>query len=523
MNDRGSYVLRSFVVMSVLALGARIAHADETPSAAVTVDERTVVEQVMKQNPTLAASISDLRRAALLEEGEEHRYPFFLLGDAKALRNGAPALGPNRVTFPESTNVVVGAELRKKLVWGTDLSLRVEATRQESFTLFTFATPAPGTGGTGGAGGGTTGAGTPIQTLFQLGPGYGGSVRLGVTQPLMRGAGRDIVQAELNAARANHENARSSKDRTASQTLRDALTAYWELYYASRAVEIQRNNLALARQQRDETAARIRTGGTAPVEQLTFESRIATLEEDVTAAEADERVRSAALARIVGDSALTFRRAGEKQPPVYDEPRSDARRRAVESSFEVAEQKSALKLAEVQARTAGDALRPRLDVDGYVQAFGLGLREVAPVFEQVGTLRAVTAQVALTFETPLDDTRLRAERDRAELAVTAARQRLDAVLQQVATELEEAQQRDRSARRRIDLTERTLTIAREQLNAEEQRFRTGSATALQVREAEEQVRSAELRAVRARVDLALAHITIAHLTGSLVRETAAAR
>ena len=41
-----------------------------------------------------------------------------LLGDAKAVRNAAPALGPNAVNFPESTNLIAGAELRRKLFGG---------------------------------------------------------------------------------------------------------------------------------------------------------------------------------------------------------------------------------------------------------------------------------------------------------------------------------------------------------------------------------------------------------------------
>ncbi len=530
MNERPVSLQRLIFAMA-LTMTPAVARAQEpeapppsTPPAggAVEISDDAVVKTAMKQNPTLAAAIGELRRAELLEEGEEHRYPFTFLGDAKGLRNGAPSLGPRGVTFPESTNIVLGAELRRKLVWGTDLSLRVEATRQESFSLFTFVPPTAG-GSTAPGTPNSTGTGTPVQTLFQLGPGYGGSVRFGVTQPFLRGAGREVVQAELNAARANREAAVSTRDRTSSQTLRDALTAYWELYYSTRALEINRRSLELAQQQRDETAQRIKTGSTAPVEQLTFESRIATLEEEITAAEADERARSAALARQLGDPELVVRRAAPRDPPRYDPPRGDARQRALAASFEVAEQKAALRLAEVQARTAGDALRPRLDVDAYVQAYGLGLRDAAPIFDQIGTLRAVSAQVALTVEAPLDDTRHRSERDRAELAVTVARQRLDAVLQQVVSELDEAQQRDASARRRIDLADRTLEIARRQLDAEQARFRTGSATALQVREAEDQVRTAELRTARARVDLAVAHLAIAHLTGDLLRETARAR
>ena len=486
------------------AVGAVLAAlALASPAAAeepVSINDAAVVEMAIAKNPSLAAAVSDLRRAQLLEEAEQHRYPFTLVLDGKALRSAAPSLGAAGVVFPESTTFTAGGELRRKLVWGTDLSLRLEATRQETRSVFSFAPP--------GA--------APIQTLFQLGPGYGGSVRLGITQPLLRGAGRDVTLAQLDAARVSRSTATLTRDRVASQLLLDALTAYWELYYASRALDIQKKSLALARDQRDDTAARVKTGGLAPVELLTFESRIATLEEDVVAAETEERRRSTALGRLVGDPELTPRRASDREPNRRELPTGDMRRRTLDASPEIAEQRSALQLAEVQARTAADPLRSRLDLDAYVQAHGLGNREVPPAIEQIGTLKAITAQVSLTYEAPLDDTRHRAENDRAQLAVTAAKQRLDEVTQKALADLDDADQRRASATRRIELADRALAVARSQLDAETSRFKTGTGTALQVREAEDQVRTAELRTVRARVDLVLAELTLLHVTGALV-------
>lgn len=502
MSDtRARWTLAAATWLAVVALPIARANAQEATSAPTTVDDHTVVEMSVAMNPSLAAAISDVRRAQLLEEAEEHRYPFTLLLDGKVLRNGAPSLGAAGVTFPESTTVSTGGELRRKLVWGTDVSLRLEATRQESSSIFLFQAP---------------GATAPTQSLFQLGPGYGGSLRLGVTQPLLRGAGRDVVLAQLDIARVNRLAVASTRDRTASSLLLDALTAYWELYYASRALDIQRRSLGLAREQRDETAARLKTGSVAPVELLTFDSRIATLEEDVVAAEAEERRRSTALGRLLGDAELRPRRAADREPARRDAPPGDIRRRALEISPDIAEQRSAVTLAEVQARTAADPYRHRLDLDGYVQANGLGNREVSPAFEQVVTLKGVSAQVTLTYEAPLDDTRHRAENDRAQVAITAARQRLDATIQRVLADLDDADQRRTSAARRIDLSDRTLTVSKAQLDAENARFRTGTGTALQVRVAEDQVRTAELRTVRARVDLAVADIGLLHLSGALI-------
>lgn len=48
-----------------------------------------------------------------------------------------------------------------------------------------------------------------------------------MTQPLLRGAGRDVVLAQLDAARANRTTTALTRDRSASQLLLDALTAYW--------------------------------------------------------------------------------------------------------------------------------------------------------------------------------------------------------------------------------------------------------------------------------------------------------
>lgn len=496
MSDVKRSLLAAAVV--VVATHAGTARAEQT-----VIDEASVVRLALEKNPTLAAAVTEVKRAELLEQAEESRYPLTLVLDGRASRSGAPSLGPNGVNFPVSTTYAAGGALHKTLPWGTDLALRLEAFRQESLSLFTFAQP--------GA--------AAQQGQLQLGPGYGGSVRVGVTQPLLRGAGREIVEAPLHQARAARTSAKLTRDRTASQTLSDALTAYWELYYASRAVDIQGRALDLARQQRDEAAARVRTGSLAPVEQLSFETRIAQLEEDLVSARAEERRRSAALARVLGDPTLEQRRAAEREPPARPAPSPEGRRRAAAESPEIAEQESAVALAEVTARTSADALRPRLDLEGFVQAHGLGARDAA-AFEQIGAMQAVSAQIGVTYEAPLDGTRHRSERARAELAVAAAKQKLEATTQRVLADLDDAEQRDSSARARIELTERTLELARQQRDAQEGRFRTGAATALEVREAEEQVRTAELRALRARVDLVTAHVAIAHLTGDLLAEAA---
>ncbi|WP_394840534.1 TolC family protein [Pendulispora brunnea] len=464
------------------------------------VSETGVIRSALAHNPGLAAARTEHRRAALLEEGEEHRYGFVLGLDGQADRTKTPSLSVSGVTAPESTTYKLGAQLSRHFIWGTDLTLRLEGQSQRMQSTFV-----------------NTSANPPQLSTFTFGPSYGALAKLSLKQPLLRGAGRDVFEAELVQARASRAKAASASEQTASELMRDVLKGYWELFYTSRAVEIRQRSLGRGRAELADAAARIRTGSAAPAEALTIETDVAKREEDVTGALREERRSSNELARLVGDASLSARRADvTRAPPAPLPPPPDARERALAVSYELAGQRAEVNLAEVRARTAADELRPTLDLDAYVQAQGLGNRDIPPALQQVYGLEAWSAHVGLTFEAPLDGGRRRAEKTRAELAISAAQQKLEETKQRIVKELENAIADSESAQRRLELAGATLAIAEQQLTAKEQLFRTGGATALELVKAEDDVRDAELRRTRAHVDWAQADVTIAHLTGRLL-------
>lgn len=516
LRSVGAAVLGVLAAASALAT-PRSVRAEQAPQAAnggattesasgasaELVTEATAVQRALAHNPTLAAAQTELRRATLLERAERHRYGFVLALDAEANRTAVPNLGLNGVTVGESNVYRVGAELRRHLPFGTDLSLRLEGTSQLTQSAFFNPITMP-----------------PELTLIELGPGWGALLRLGVNQPLLRGAGRALYEADLLAARAERASARGASDLAASQLLLDVRTAYWELYYATAALEIQQRSRALTQARLDDTAARIRTGSLAPVEELSFRTSLATIEEAVTNAAVEVESRSNELSRLVGDARLRQRRADVATlPPLPPAIPDDARERALDVSAELAEQRARVELATVRARTAADPLRPRLDIDAFVQTQGLGNQSLSPAIEQLGGLGAWSAHIGVSYEGPLDGTQRRSEQERAELAVTAAQQNLEATRLRVLATLENALSRSQASRRRLELARETRAIAERQLTAQAERFRTGGATALEVREAEDQVRGAELRQARAHIDLIEAHLLAAHLTGRLLTET----
>jgi outer membrane protein TolC len=100
--------------------------------------------------------------------------------------------------------------------------------------------------------------------------------------------------------------------------------------------------------------------------------------------------------------------------------------------------------------------------------------------------------------------------------VTSAKANLQAAEQSVTAQVETARTTLQATRQRLALAKDTRAIAAKQLAAEEARFNTGASTALQVSQAQDQLRQANLRVLRAQVDLTETAIKVFHLTGALL-------
>ena len=288
------------------------ARADEgAPSSSATalpLRAPEVVGAVFTANPTVRAALSDCRSAALEVRAETARYPFDLtlnsqyttIANPTLFPGAAGASPPGTVGVPTQGTLETSAMLSKHLVYGTDVALTLDGQRQTATSVF-YLPPQFAAMFAGLLGGKMFPTGV---ISYPVGPGYQAYVKLGATQPLLRGAGRSVAEADLRAARLNLTIAELTRDRTASEVVRDALTAYWESWYATAAVDIQKRSRDTAKRQRDEATARIATGSLAPADGLTFETQLASREEDVANAETEERRRAVDLARLLGRADL---------------------------------------------------------------------------------------------------------------------------------------------------------------------------------------------------------------------------
>ncbi|MET0388463.1 MAG: TolC family protein [Polyangiales bacterium] len=464
----------------------------------VPLSERGVVQQTIAQNPTLHAAISDLQQSAASLRVEEARYRPRLLVDASGAHQNVPNvdfLGGTTTLRSQTLNVV--AEVNQTFSWGSTLAFRLENQNSRiEGPLYTGSTE-----------------------IFKLGPSHLLGARLTLTQPLLRGFGNDVGLASLRTASLNRREQERARDATASQVLSAALQAYWELWYTQRALTIEREARDLAALQRDETARKVSAGSMAEVDLLTFETRLAQLEQSVLDAQVAVLSRSVELRKALGVTAATAFDVSSAEPPelaAIDHKTTLAA--AEESSYNVAQLKLALERSATTLRSAADATRARLDVSAWLQAQGLGNQSLSGALEQLGGLENVSGNVGVTFELPFSSQQHDAQLASARLAVTAARDRLVAAIQQIRADTETELTTLAQARDKITLAERTADISRRSAEAQQKRLQNGTALTLEVREAEDAHRRAKLSIERQRVDATKARIRLAQLTGHLLIE-----
>lgn len=487
------------------------------------LSEQDAVAAAVAHNPTLHVALLRAQQSRYNLRAEEALYTPVLDANAGYTHSRTPSLyGPlataaldasgNQVIdadgnpvlrrVPASTRITgsdvfdVGVGLTKPFATGTLLSASLSGQRSSRASL-------------------------EQQTLLGAsGPGYSLVGRLTATQPLLRGYGSELGLASQRQARLSLTANQLAAQAAASSLLSQVVSAYWELWYSSEAVRINQASRDLARQQQEQAEQQVQSGALAPASALPYATQVAQLEEAVLAAQTDVRQRELSLAQVLGQSSGVGARLAASDapsPPAADEPgEASAVNEALKISYERRQLQAQLAIVKDQLKVAGDPLRPRLDLDGYLQAQGLGNQSVPPAVEQFGKMQAVSAHVGLTFEMPLTDTRRASQIQAARLAAHVAEKQLEQNELDIRASVASAIAQRRAARERLSLSTQTEKVAKAQAEAERARFLAGSSIAITVQQAEDSYRQAQLRVQRARVDLVLADLGLAQLRGQLL-------
>ncbi|HEY5376626.1 MAG TPA: TolC family protein [Polyangiaceae bacterium] len=485
---------------ALLCLCAARSAAAQTATGALT--SQRAVEIAIKNNPSLHIALLQETQARYSVTAEDALYDPVFGADASYGHNRNPSVNGATGTIVTTTDTLaLDARLTKSFATGTSVTAQLSGQRQARSSL----------------------AANTLGGTNAFGPFYSVAGSVALTQPLLRGAGSTLGLASLRVAQLNRTAATLAAQQTGSQVLHDVLVDYWELWFATESVRIDEASRDLAKTQQTQAEEQVKSGTLANVDALPFATQTAQQDVVLDTAVTNVRQNALGLALVIGqvDNTGAELTATDTPPDVtVDELDARAIDEALTASYELKQAQANLQVSQYQAKIAGDSLRPRLDLSASVTAQGLGNRAVSPAFDQFGRLDAVSAQVALAFETPVTNTRRNAQIESALLSMHIAEKQIESQRQQIKTNIESTLSKRNAAKRRLEFALVTEKVSHDQALGVQGKFQAGTALAIEVQKANNDYQSAQLTVQRARVDLVEAELDLLNLRGKLLERYA---
>lgn len=345
---------------------------------------------------------------------------------------------------------------------------------------------------------------------------YSNAVNLAVSQPLLRNFGREVTELEINVFRLSKGESLERFRARLSDTVAQVRTDYFRLFSLREILEVRRTSLALASRILEETRGRVRAGVLPAMEILNAEFVVATREKEVIDAERAVRdqmdVLRVALQLEAADEIVLADRPTREPYQVSEEA---ALGTALEKRPELAAQRSAIKIADLQQRVARNLTLPDLLVTANVGVGGDDRRFLRGIEKSV-TAEDPTWGVGVQISYPLGNRAAENAYIRSRLVTEQARTQLASLESGLSRDVRSAIRQVAATYKQIEVTNRGRAYAEDRLRAFEKRHAVGLATTKDVFDVEEDLVIAKGNEIQALVDYNNSLTQLWRTTGELL-------
>ena len=363
------------------------------------------------------------------------------------------------------------------------------------------------------ADGGRTSTNNPF---IGLNPYYTSQVRLGVTQPLLRGRTIDAERALIRIRAVQTGMARTQLELRAIDTVTRVVEAYWDLATARDSAEVNREAADLARTQLEQNRRMIAAGSLAAIELSASEAELerrldhwyAALD-DITTAENNLKQLIAPHREDPVWSQELIVETGQEKVPTAAGGLTEAVAAALKARPELRGIGQELAVNGIEEQQNADQIRPALNlVASYSNAGLTGTPREAfgPLLAVFGPLpplqpdgRFHSVQAGLNFEWTAHNRQTRANLEQSAIGERKLKLQRTRVEQSIEAQVRNAMQSLETARQRIAAAEAGTRAAREKLDSEQRLFSTGESTNFLVLTRQNEYSDARQRLLAARL------------------------
>jgi len=286
---------------------------------------------------------------------------------------------------------------------------------------------------------------------------------------------------------------------------------YHDLLFARENLEVELRSRSLAQRLLDDNTQRADIGVMSPLDVTGARAEVAAREEGVILARRSVRDNENFLKQLVTDEVqkILGRPVEPRTVPRLDPPVEDvvvAIGRALEWRPDYRQALLDLGRRSLNIVVARDGVLPRIDLTASFGVNGLD-RSLADSIQRTIDQEGPEWTVGAVVRVPIGNRGPRARRDTAELERAQALVSLKRLEQDIVVTVDNALGQIETGRQRIEATRQARLLARERLDAEEEKLRAGTSTTFVVLELQKDLATAEAAELRALADYNKAVIT----------------
>ncbi len=328
---------------------------------------------------------------------------------------------------------------------------------------------------------------------------------LTVSQPLLRGMGPKVTNANIHIAQLGEKISAAQFETLLQNQLAQAIDAYWNLVFAVRSYDVQVISYTAALDLLRVNSAKVKAGVMAPTDELQAKARAESRREAIIRVrqivrDAEDRLKRTMFFQdqvpaweleLMPTQELTWREAKIDSSAVLTE--------ALEQRPEIRAREAALSVSDLQLLKANDQLKPQLDLVGSAGWSGLDDHQ-GDAFEDFHSGDNDKESVGLQFRFPLQNRQARYAKLQRQLEKDRAMEEYQRQRDDVTFDVRQAVRGVKTARERIDISRSRVESETANLDSARKRFEVGVGTSFEVLQFQDNLASAQESYVQAIVD-----------------------
>jgi HAE1 family hydrophobic/amphiphilic exporter-1 len=210
-----------------------------------------------------------------------------------------------------------------------------------------------------------------------LNPQYPTSLSASYTQPLWRGLRFDNTRRQIEIARKNLSLSDAQFRQRAIDTITNVQRAYWDLVFALRSLQVQRDAVTVARTQLEHNKRLVQEGQLAPIDVVAAEAQISTYEQNVFSAVEEVSRSENSLKNMIAENqkaeiwAESIVPTDPAELTVPDVSLPDALKTAMDNRPELQQSNLLREINQIDQRYFKDQTKPAVDLVGTYGVSGL--------------------------------------------------------------------------------------------------------------------------------------------------------